>query len=144
MRWGVARPLRPTAQLARRLRRKSTDVENLLWLELRRNFPGVKIRRQHPIGRHVADFALPAEQLVIELDGGQHAERVAEDAERSAELARFGYRVIRFWNSDVTNNLAGVLETVRGEFRAAPPHPASPPPGGGEESVVGAFAEDNT
>jgi very-short-patch-repair endonuclease len=120
----------------------STDVENLLWLELRRNFPGVKIRRQHPIGRRVVDFALPAEKLVIELDGGQHAERMAEDADRTAELAQFGYRVIRFWNSDVTENLAGVLEAVRGEFGAPPPHPASPPQGG-EESAQTAFEKDD-
>jgi very-short-patch-repair endonuclease len=138
----MARALRPKVQLARRLRRRSTNVENLLWLLLRQNFPAVKIRRQHPIGQRVVDFALPAEKLVIELDGGQHAERAAEDAQRSAELARFGYRVIRFWNNDVTDNLAGVLETVRGEFRAAPPHPASPPPRGGEESVEEAGSKD--
>jgi very-short-patch-repair endonuclease len=138
----MARSLRPEARLARRLRRRSTDVENLLWLELRKNFATVKFRRQHPIGQRIVDFAVPAEKLVIELDGGQHADRMAEDARRSAELARFGYRVIRFWNNDVTDNLAGVLETVRGEFRAAPPHPASPPPRGGEESVGTAFSDD--
>ena len=140
----MARSLRPEAQRARWLRRRSTDVENLLWLLLRQNFPDVKIRRQHPIGQRVVDFALPAEKLAIELDGGQHAERMAEDAQRGAELARFGYRVIRFWNNEVTDNLAGVLETVRAEFRATPPHPASPPPRGGEESAEEAFAEDDT
>jgi very-short-patch-repair endonuclease len=138
----MARPLRAKSEIARRLRRRSTDVENLLWLLLRQNFPSVKIRRQHSIGQRVVDFAVPAEKLAIELDGGQHADRMAEDAQRTAELARFGYRVIRFWNNDVTDNLAGVLETVRGEFRAAPPHPASPPPRGGEESVAEVFPRD--
>jgi very-short-patch-repair endonuclease len=139
----MARPLRAKSDIARRQRRRSTDVENLLWLLLRQNFPGVKIRRQHPIGQRVVDFAIPAEKLAIELDGGQHVDRMAEDAQRSVELARFGYRVIRFWNNDVTDNLAGVLETVRGEFRAAPPHPASPPPRGGEEKILVSSSEDD-
>jgi very-short-patch-repair endonuclease len=60
--------------------------------------------------------------LVIELDGGQHAQQVIADAARTAEIARRGYRVVRFWNGDVLGNLAGVLETIRRELE----HPTSP------------------
>ena len=82
----------------------------------------VKIRRQHPIGRHIVDFAVPARKLAIEIDGGQHASTGAADARRTLQLAVHGYRVIRFWNNDVLGNLDGVLETVRSEVGA----PASP------------------
>ena len=62
--------------------------------------PPVKARRQHPIGRHITDFAIPACKLVIEIDGGQHARAVEADAERTRTLNAHGYRVIRFWNND--------------------------------------------
>jgi Protein of unknown function (DUF559) len=62
------------------------------------------------------DFACPAAQLVVELDGGQHALRTSADEARSREIARRGYRVVRVWNSDVMENLAGVLETIRREL----------------------------
>jgi very-short-patch-repair endonuclease len=71
-----------------------------------------RFRRQHPIGSYIVDFACPRKKLAIELDGGQHAEKADEDAARSAELAQRGYRVIRFWNNDVIENLSGVLETI--------------------------------
>ena len=93
----------------------------------------VKVRRQHPIGRHVADFAVPARWLVIEVDGGQHAAAVARDAARSRMMSARGWRVIRFWNSDVMSNLAGVLESIAAEIERSPTSPRpSPPQGGGE------------
>src|SRR5271154_4774955 len=106
-------PLRPRTHIARRLRRDATDVERLLWRALRERVVPWKFRRQHPIGRRVADFACPARKLVIELDGGQHGDREFADLNRSDELARYGYRVIRFWNNEVLENLEGVLETIR-------------------------------
>ena len=125
--------LRPRTRIARRLRREATEVEKILWRVLRERLASWKFRRQHPVGDRVVDFACPARKLAIELDGGQHAERVTEDKQRSAELAQHGYRVLRFWNNDVLDNLDGVLETIARALAPAPPHPTSPPQWGGEE-----------
>ena len=100
---------------ARRLRREATQVEWRLWNALRENKLPWKFRRQHPIGRRIADFACPARKLVIELDGSQHADS-RSDERRTLELARHGYRVIRFWNTDVMENLEGVVEAIRREL----------------------------
>src|SRR5215813_3673594 len=102
-------PLRPRTRLARRLRRVATEVEKRLWYALRELDGLHRFRRQHPIGSRIVDFACPAVKLAIELDGGQHASQEEADAARTSEIARHGYRVIRFWNSDVVNNLPGVL-----------------------------------
>jgi very-short-patch-repair endonuclease len=90
---------------------------------LRESLVPWKFRRQHPIGRRIADFACPQRKLVIELDGGQHADREFADLVRSDELARYGYRVIRFWNNEVLENLEGVLETIRLALESPPPLP---------------------
>ena len=93
----------------------------------------VRVRRQHPIGRYIADFALPARKLVIEIDGGQHATAIARDNARTRVLEARGWRVIRFWNSDVMGNIEGVLETIDAEIARAPSSPRpSPPRRGGE------------
>jgi very-short-patch-repair endonuclease len=76
------------------LRRDQTQAEKLLWYKLR-DLPW-KFRRQHPIGRRIADFACPARKLVVEIDGGQHGDQSAADDRRSDELAQYGYRVVRF------------------------------------------------
>ena len=90
--------VRPKTRRARELRRDASDAERILWRALRELTLPVKVRRQHPIGRYVADFAIPACKLAIELDGGQHAEAVKADAVRTEVMAAHGYRVIRFWN----------------------------------------------
>ncbi|MEO9188733.1 MAG: DUF559 domain-containing protein [Acetobacteraceae bacterium] len=105
------------------LRREGTEVERRLWRALRETAMKWRFRRQHPIGRRIADFACPARKLVIELDGGQHAEREEADAVRSAEIAAHGYRVIRFWNHEVVENLESVLERVVRELESPPPLP---------------------
>jgi len=79
---------------------------------LRERIEPWKFRRQHPIGDRIADFACPAAKVVIELDGGQHAEHVGADDRRNIDLARYGYRVIRFWNHELIDNLDGVPETI--------------------------------
>ena len=109
-------PLRKHTIIARKLRRDATEVEKRLWRALRELDGPHRFRHQHPIGRYIADFACPAHNLVIELDGGQHAAQEDADAARTAELANHGYRVIRFWNGDVIDNLPGVLERIQEEL----------------------------
>jgi very-short-patch-repair endonuclease len=109
---------------ARRLRRAQTDAERTLWFRLRdRRLAGLKFRRQMPIGSYIADFCCEHARLIIELDGGQHADRNAQDMKRTADLAAYGYLVLRFWNNDVINNIDGVLETILTTARQDPPHP---------------------
>jgi very-short-patch-repair endonuclease len=100
---------------ARALRAASTDAERLLWGRLRnRRLNGWKWRRQAPLGPFVADFYCAAAGLIVELDGGQHAEdeAAAKDAGRTARLEREGLRVIRFWNGEVKGSLDDVCETI--------------------------------
>ena len=111
-------PLKPRTHIARRLRRDATEVEKRLWQALRETFPQHRFRRQHPLGPYVVDFACPGHKLVIELDGGQHIVQAEADATRTCQLAQRGYRVIRFWNGDVIENLSGVLERILQELDA--------------------------
>jgi len=105
----VRRQINPYAA---QLRRDRTDAENLVWQALRnRQCDGFKFRFQASIGRYVVDFLCVEAMLIVEIDGSQHT--VEGDAERTAFLESRGYRVIRFWNSDVIANLDGVLEAIR-------------------------------
>ena len=105
-------PDRFAATRARRLRRDSTDAETRLWFKLRdRRLAGFKFARQHPIGPYVVDFVCRERKLVVEVDGGQHADNV-RDRIRDENLAADGYRVLRFWNTDVLSNMDGVLVTI--------------------------------
>ena len=94
-----------------------------MWRALREMDLPVKVRRQHPIGHHIADFAIPACGLVIEIDGGQHATAVGSDRARTRALNAHGYRVIRFWNNEVMENLEGVIETIAAEIGVSPTSP---------------------
>jgi len=106
--------------VARKLRRNRTEVEDRLWQRIRnRQVEGKKFVFQFPIGPHVADFACSKARLVVELDGGQHGDMVEADATRTALIEAYGYRVIRFWNNDVSGNLDGVLEVIRLELLIA-------------------------
>jgi len=105
---------------ARALRRNATDAERIMWRLLRdRRLNGVKFRRQMPIGPFVADFASIEHRLVVELDGGQHAENSA-DISRDAFLISCGWRVVRFWNNDVMKNREGVLESLQQALALTP------------------------
>jgi very-short-patch-repair endonuclease len=110
--WKVSDRLRANA---RALRKTSTDVERILWSELRdHRLNGAGFRRQVPIKNFIADFVCHAAKLVIELDGGQHFSDQAERADdaRSAVIEAQGFKVLRFGNHDVMTNRAGVLETI--------------------------------
>jgi very-short-patch-repair endonuclease len=109
---------------ARALRREPTDAERALWHHLRqRQLEGLKFRRQHPLGRYILDFVCLEAALVIEIDGGQHADQRDRDRDRTAWLERRGYRVLRFWNNEVLADPAGVLEVIWQEVKggARPP-----------------------
>ena len=98
---------------ARALRQRMTDAEKLMWSRLRaRRLAGVKFKRQQPLFGYIVDFVAPDLKLVIEIDGGQHAERAGQDAKRSRVIEESGYHVIRFWNHDVLGNLDGVLQAI--------------------------------
>jgi len=114
---------RQNIPFARQLRVTATDAEARLWLHLRnRMLGGFKFRRQFPVGPYIADFVCIDRKLIVELDGGQHADNPA-DERRTRFLELRGYRVIRFWNPDVLSNTDGVLEMILLELQKAP-HPS--------------------
>ena len=105
---------------ARRLRREQTDPEGILWHHLRaRQMRGAKFRRQFPIGPYFADFCSTERRLIIELDGAQHVERSREDEVRTSFLESEGYRVLRFWNSQVLESAEEVLGAIDELLRGA-------------------------
>ena len=114
---------------ARAMRHEASDAERMLWRHLRaRRLAGFKFRRQEVIGPYIVDLVCFHARLIIEADGGQHAEQQVYDQQRSAALAAKGYRVLRFWNNEILNDIDGVLERIRIELCRSP-HP-DPLPGG--------------
>jgi very-short-patch-repair endonuclease len=110
-------PDRRKVRVERRLRRQATDAEMRLWLALRdRRLGGCKFVRQEAIGPFVVDFVCRERALVVEVDGSQHADN-PHDRVRDAYLARAGYRIVRFWNTDVLRNTGGVLESILGHLQ---------------------------
>ena len=102
---------------AKSLRREMTDVEKILWYHLRnRRLGGFKFRRQYPMGSYVVDFICVECKLIVELDGGQHAEQTIYDSKRTAWIEKQGYKVIRFWNNEVTRQKDAVLERIAREL----------------------------
>lgn len=100
---------------SRKLRKEQTPWENKLWYYLRRKqFQGLRFRRQFVIGYYIADFCCFEKKLIIELDGGQHNEKENQlnDTERTKVLEAQGYKVLRFWNNEIDNSIDGVLETI--------------------------------
>ncbi|WP_349258714.1 endonuclease domain-containing protein [Steroidobacter sp.] len=118
-------------EFARTLRANSTEAEQRLWANLRnRRLAGFKFRRQQPLGPYIVDFVCVERKLIVEADGGQHADRREYDDARSEYLERRGYRVLRFWNNDVLLETEAVLEVIlKGLLDPSPePLPQAPSP----------------
>lgn len=119
---------------AKSMRSSPTPAEAVIWQHIRAGrFNGAKFKRQQPIGNYIADFVCLAEKLVIEVDGGQH-NGSSSDAARDAWFAGQGFRVLRFWNNEVGENLEGVLQRIR---EAVTPSPSVPLPRGAREVIKG-------
>lgn len=102
-----------TLQFARELRKNTTDCERLLWLHLRAGrLQGFKFKRQQPLGDFIVDFVCFQTRLIVEADGGQHADQAEYDARRDNWLTSQGFRVLRFWNNDILTNIEGVLAVI--------------------------------
>jgi very-short-patch-repair endonuclease len=123
----------PNEVFARTMRKAPTEAERKLWWHLRHRLPvaNTHFRRQVRIGRYIVDFASHRAKLVIEIDGGQHAEQAEADAERTKFLEGEGYRVVRFWNNEVLTNIDGVLEAIANALATTPTPDPSPQGGGG-------------
>lgn len=107
-------------ELSRKLRKEQTPWEKKLWMYLKgRKFFGIKFRRQVVIGEYIYDFSSFEKKLIIELDGAQHKEleNGLKDKEKQEFAEKLGYKVIRFNNNDVQDNIEGVLETIRLEVQ---------------------------
>jgi len=105
-----------TIRIARRLRVNQTDAETVLWNRIRnRQIDGHKFARQVPISGYICDFVCRELNLIVEVDGGQHNDS-ASDTARDRRLTEQGYRVLRFWNNDVLDNIDGVLTTLQAEL----------------------------
>ncbi len=98
---------------AKELRREMTPTEIKLWARLRAHrMKGVHFRPQHAIGNYVVDFCAPRKKLIVELDGSQHLEQEEYDTQRAEFLKSKGYKILRFWNNDVSNNMDAVLSVI--------------------------------
>jgi very-short-patch-repair endonuclease len=109
---------------ARALRKRLTPQEVKLWVKLRELKPlGFHFRRQAPIGRYIVDFVSFRSQLIIEADGGQHGmpNGARSDQVRDAFLQSQGFKILRFWNSDIDANLTGVMESILTSLNRLPP-----------------------
>ena len=124
-----------TKTQARAMRSIPTDAERVLWRMLRgRQLDGRRFRRQHPVPPFVLDFACMDAMLAIEADGGQH-NGSAHDSYRDHVLRGLGWRLLRFWNTDILSNPEGVAETIRAALASVPAsgsHPNPPPSSTGE------------
>ena len=114
-----------TAQ-AKQLRRNATDAERKLWRHVRnRQLDGHRFRRQQPLGPYIVDFVCLDRKLIVEVDGGQHAERVGRDEKRTAWLELQGFRVLRFWNNQVLTEIEEVKQTIMMTLKEEIPSPST-------------------
>ena len=120
------------------MRNNPTDAERVLWGQLRLwQLGGYKFRRQQPLGRYIVDFVCLEKRVVIEVDGGQHAQQTPEDRERDAWLQNEGFVVLRFWNNEVLQNCHAVKEVISSTLANTPYLTSSPAKGGGNENSRG-------
>ena len=128
----------PTLQLhSKHLRHNQTDAERKLWLHLRsRQMNGTKFRRQQPVGRYIVDFFCPESKLVVELDGGHHADQVQADQRRTEFLTKAGYRVLRFWDNEVLSETEAVLQKIVEELNRPSPRPSPSRGEGGKKKLL--------
>ena len=101
-----------TKHQAIQLRKKSTPAERKHWSRIRDDQLGVTFRRQHAVGNYIPDICSPKAKLIIELDGSQHLEQEEYDNERTKYLEALGYKVIRFWNNDVMEDIEGIMLSI--------------------------------
>jgi very-short-patch-repair endonuclease len=114
---------------AKTLRSHQTDAGLRLWYHLRAHrFLDFKFKRQKPIGNYIVDFVCIEKKLIVELDGGQHGGQMQYDQVRDAWLREQGYRVLRFWNNDVMQQLESVLEAILIALKTKAPSPPAPLP----------------
>ena len=133
-----------TKQLSKNLRKNQTDAERKMWRHLKnRALAGYKFRRQCPVGPYIVDFVCFEKMVVVEIDGGQHAERLKGDVRRTAYLKSRGFEVLRFWNNEVLANTDSVLSAILITLVNAPSSPALLPLGEGGKAV-NAHSEFNT
>ncbi len=103
--------------LQKSLRHHSNDAEKRIWWQLRgRRFSHVKFRRQQIIAGYIVDFICFEKNLIIEIDGSQHSEQTEYDRERTEKLTREGFKVLRFWNNEIFNQMDSVLERIYREL----------------------------
>ena len=110
---------------AKQLRKTMTDVEQKLWYQLRaKRFASYKFRRQVPMQKYIADFVCYEPRIVIEVDGGQHADQKEYDQKRDEFFMQKGFKVLRFWNNEVMENMEGVLTVILNTLQVTPlPNP---------------------
>jgi very-short-patch-repair endonuclease len=120
--------------LAQTLRKTPTDAEQHLWNHLRnKQLFDLKFRRQQPMGHYIVDFVCFQKRIIIEVDGGQHAENKRKDTQRDSWLRQNGFKILHFWNNDILKNIDGVLEVIAQESIVHPP--LTPPIKGGEKKT---------
>ena len=119
------------------MRTDPTKAEHRLWWHLRHHlpWPASHFRRQVRLSHYIVDFANHTLKLIIEIDGGQHAEEMKRDSVRTRFLETEGYKMLRFWNNDVLSNIEGVLEVIQSAILSTPT-PTPPHKGEGKESAT--------
>ena len=124
-------------QLSKKLRNNSTKEEIILWQSLKQKQLGVKFRRQQPIGKYISDFVCFEKKIIIELDGGQHNEssNIEKDKMRDLFFNQNGFKVVRFWNNEIHQNLDGVIEKIQTEIKC-------PPLEGGPKSLISRWGQN--